>query len=53
VLAANWTEVGVALLVVSLRMYTQIFVLGHVGWDDYTIVLSWVGSSDPLSESGR
>lgn len=40
VLVANWTEAGIATVVVCIRMFTQIKVVGRVGIDDYLILLA-------------
>jgi hypothetical protein len=48
-LAANWTEAGVALILVVLRMFTQIFIVGRIGIDDYLIVLAQVSTHQALT----
>lgn len=44
VLVANWTEAGIATVVVCIRMFTQIKVVGRVGIDDYLILLALVSN---------
>ena len=44
ILAANWTEAGIATVVVCIRMFTQIKVVGRVGIDDYLILLALVSN---------
>lgn len=51
VLIANWTEAGIATVVVCIRMFTQIKVVGRVGIDDYLILLALVSNIRSSSPS--
>ena len=46
IIALSWIECAIALLFVSARMYTRIKVIHNVGWDDWTIVISFVSVGD-------
>ena len=42
ILIASWIEAGVALFVLSLRLYTRSNIVRSVGWDDWTMVFATV-----------
>lgn len=42
ILAVSWTECVVAILFVSARMYTRIFLIHNVGIDDWMMLLALV-----------
>ena len=44
ILAANWTEASIATVIVCIRIFTQIKVVGRVGIDDYLILLALVSN---------
>lgn len=46
ILIACSISVGVALVMVVLRLIVRLKVLRNVGWDDYFITAAMVGSSD-------
>lgn len=37
-----WTEAAIALIFVSMRLFTRIFINRVVGWDDFLIAFSCV-----------
>lgn len=39
---AGWTEASIALIIVSMRIYTQAKVVGQFGIDDYLMILALV-----------
>jgi hypothetical protein len=41
-IATLWTEAGIALVFVSMRLWTRITINRVVGWDDYLIAFSCV-----------
>ena len=43
-LAANWTEAGIAVVIVGLRFVTRIKVVRNVGADDYIMGFALVCS---------
>lgn len=46
-IAEEWTTVSIASLLVFLRIYTRVFLRKTAGWDDWTIVMAWVGKFTP------
>ena len=49
ILAVSWTECAVAILFVSARMYTRIFLIHNVGIDDWMMLLALVSPAEVLS----
>lgn len=45
VLAVIWGENFLTLILIGLRFYTRHFIRGKVGWDDYWLIVTWVGLS--------
>ncbi|TGO46445.1 hypothetical protein BCON_0325g00130 [Botryotinia convoluta] len=41
IVAVMWTETVIALIAISLRLYTKGFITRNVGFDDYLIIVSW------------
>jgi hypothetical protein len=41
-IATLWTEAGIALVFVCMRLWTRIRINRVVGWDDYLIAFSCV-----------
>lgn len=40
--AVNWTEAGLGVLILLIRLYTRAFIVRKIGWDDWCIVLAVV-----------
>lgn len=38
-----WTEAAIALVFVSMRLFTRVWINRVVGWDDFLIAFSCVG----------
>ncbi|ESZ95637.1 hypothetical protein SBOR_3985 [Sclerotinia borealis F-4128] len=41
IVAVMWTETAIALVTISLRIYTRKFITRNVGLDDYLIIITW------------
>ena len=48
-----WLELTVATIVLALRLLCRLKVVHGMGWDDYTMLLTWVSRShrSPLSRA--
>lgn len=40
--AVNWTEAGLGVSLLLIRLYTRAFIVRKIGWDDWCIVLAVV-----------
>ena len=43
IIAVMWAQTIIALMFVCMRLYTRLRINHVAGWDDYLILVSWVG----------
>ena len=43
-LAVLWSLAGLSAFVLGMRLYVRARVVSRVAWDDYLMILSWVGT---------